>query len=378
MKSQLPDPVELTRKLIAFDTRNPPGDEEALAEYISSLLSPYGFEIDLAPLSDKRAGLIAKIGNSDSPLCFTGHLDTVPFGNEPWDKDPLRSEIVDGKLYGRGASDMKSGVAAMVCSAAALSQLFEKAEDNKSLFLILTAGEETGCSGASEMAKNGTISMKAGALVVGEPTDNYPVIGHKGALWLKAEAKGVSAHGSMPEMGDNAIYKIAKAALTLSAFDFNAPSHPVLGGPTLNVGIVMGGVNYNLVPDHAELGIDIRTIPTMSHDDIFNKIKTALGEDISLSTVISAEGVYTDYKNDWIQNVYRISESVSGAHCTPRSVAYFTDASELNHALDAPPIVILGPGEPSTAHKVNEYVKVKNIITATDIYTRIGKEWLIS
>jgi hypothetical protein len=99
---------------------------------------------------------------------------------------------------------------------------------------------------------------QAGALVVAEPTTNRPLCGHKGALWLKATTRGVTAHGSMPDKGVNAIYAAARAVGRLEAFDFNVARHPVMGAPTLNVGTLHGGLNLNSVPDRAEIGIDIR------------------------------------------------------------------------------------------------------------------------
>src|SRR6266498_2846770 len=126
------------------------------------------------------------------------------------------------------------------------------------------AGEETGSEGAFALARRG-MRGQAGALVVAEPTTNRPLCGHKGALWLKATTRGVTAHGSMPEKGVNAIYAAARAVGRLEAFDFNVARHPVMGAPTLNVGTLHGGLNLNSVPDRAEIGIDIRTIPGMLH-----------------------------------------------------------------------------------------------------------------
>src|SRR6185437_16938244 len=116
---------------------------------------------------------------------------------------PFGGEIVDGRLYGRGASDMKSGVAAFV--AAAIAEAGRLA-DGSGVKLVVTAGEETGCEGAASLAASGRLGA-AGALVVGEPTANQLFVGHKGALWLKAATAGATAHGSMPEQGDNAVYK---------------------------------------------------------------------------------------------------------------------------------------------------------------------------
>src|SRR6202008_1647807 len=115
--------------------------------------------------------------------------------------------------------------------------------------LVFTAGEETGCEGARYLCQLPDILPRCGALLVGEPTSNYPLIGHKGALWLRAAFRGVTAHGSMPEQGDNAVYKAARGTLRLSNHEFDAPRHHHLGGPSLNVGTFSGGSNDNSGPD---------------------------------------------------------------------------------------------------------------------------------
>ncbi|KJS37314.1 MAG: hypothetical protein VR70_12695, partial [Rhodospirillaceae bacterium BRH_c57] len=149
------DVVALTRRLIAFDTINPPGNEQACAEYLRDILAAAGFETDLHALGAGRASLVARLGggaNGSDPLCFTGHIDTVPLGAQPWTRDPFAGEIVDGKLYGRGSTDMKGGVAAFVIACIVEA---ERLRDGPGVVLVITAGEETGCDGAAALARDG-------------------------------------------------------------------------------------------------------------------------------------------------------------------------------------------------------------------------------
>jgi len=136
-------PLNLTRELIRFKTVNPPGDERPCAEHLARILEGSGFDTELVPFGEGRAQLIARIGGSTDrpPLCFTGHLDTVPLGTQTWSIDPFAADIEDGKLYGRGSSDMKSGVAAFVAAAADLAGRLDR---TPGLVLVITAGEETG------------------------------------------------------------------------------------------------------------------------------------------------------------------------------------------------------------------------------------------
>lgn len=180
----MPSSVALTQELVRFNTINPPGAERPCAERLAALLEAAGFAVELVPFGEGRAQLIARIGGKADrlPLAFTGHIDVVPLGAQPWSVDPFAAEIKDGKLYGRGSSDMKSVVAAFVTACIALAG---RLPGTPGLLLVITAGEETGCTGAAALA-NADLG-KAGALVVAEPTGNRPLVGHKGALWLEAE-----------------------------------------------------------------------------------------------------------------------------------------------------------------------------------------------
>jgi succinyl-diaminopimelate desuccinylase len=366
--------LELTRDLLSFNTINPPGQERQCAQYLGKLLGNGGFKVAYYDFDESRTSLIARLeGRHDKPpFCFSGHLDTVPLGAESWSKDPFSGEVDGNRVYGRGASDMKAGIAAMVGSALRLQKNFpEKA----GITLIFTAGEETGSQGASCLAGLNQVLGQCGALVVGEPTSNYPLVGHKGSLWLEIETTGITSHGSMPEQGDNAIYKAVEMVNKLQEFDFNVMPHPFLGKPTLNVGTIAGGLNINSVPDRAVIGVDMRTVPSLPNDVLYQKMKSYLGEDVKIKPIVDMGSVTTDPENEWIQAVFEIMKSFLGERPEPRGVAYFTDASILTPAFNMPPTVILGPGEPEMAHKTDEFCRVSRIEEATEAYFRIAKSW---
>src|SRR3954453_12555040 len=369
------NPVELSRELISFNTINPPGNELTCILHLQSILANTGLETSIHTFAPDRANLIARTRNiaGKLPLCFTGHVDTVPLGNASWSVDPFAGEIIDGKMYGRGASDMKCGVAAFV---AAIGNLAKQLAGTSGVVLVITAGEEIGCQGAFHLARAGILG-RAGAIVVAEPTSNAALVGHKGALWLRLTLKGVTAHGSMPHLGVNAAYKAARVLTALETFQFNVAPHPYLGSPTLNVGTVHAGLNVNSVPDLAEIGIDIRSIPGLDHSRIQEHLKAELGDDISLEPIVDVGAVWTDPSSPWINDVYRIVRDVTGedAGSQPRTAPYFTDASALTPALGHPPTIILGPGEAAKAHQTDEYCSVQRIWQATDIYARIAAAW---
>ncbi|MEQ6916142.1 M20 family metallopeptidase [Halomonas aquatica] len=368
------DPVALTQALVQFNTINPPGQERECAHHIGELLSAAGFTVTYPEGEEGRSNLIARRGGqSGKPICFTGHIDTVPLGAQPWSVDPFRGDIIDGKLYGRGSTDMKAGVAAFVAAAIDLADSFD---EGPGVVLVITAGEETGCEGAYFLTEQGDLLGEAGAMIVAEPTSNFPMVGHKGALWLNALTQGVTAHGSMPQHGVNAVYKAARVVSRLEAFEFHRPPHAVLGSDTLNVGTISGGLNMNSVPDLCRIGIDIRTTPGASHDALRDDLGGHLAPDLSeLETVVDLEGVWTDPRHAWVRQVFAIMQPMLGDMPEPRGVNYFTDASALTPHFGDIPTIILGPGEASLAHQTDEYCFVDRIEQAKEAYVAIMAHW---
>src|SRR2546423_2001282 len=276
-------------------------------------------------------------------------------------------------MYGRGSTDMKCGVAAFV---AAIGNMAKELAGTSGVVLVITAGEELGCQGAFPRARAGILG-RAGAIVVAEPTSNAALVGHKGAPWLRLTLKGVTAHGSMPHLGLNAAYKAARVLTALETFQFNVAPHAYLGSPTLNVGTVHAGLNVNSVPDLAEIGIDIRSIPGLDHSRIQEHLRAELGEDISLEPTVDLGAVWTNPALPWIKEVYQIVCDVTGEDggSEPRTAPYFTDASALTPAFGNPPTIILGPGEAAQAHQTDEYCSVERIRDASDVYSRLAARW---
>ena len=369
-----PDAVALTQKLLSFNTINPPGAEQECAAYLGSLLQAAGFNVDYAAFAPTRTSLVARIGRDmdKPPLGFTGHMDTVPLGAAQWKRDAFGASLEGGRLYGRGSSDMKSGVAGFVIAALALA---ERLRQSPGVTLVLTADEECGCGGAEFLAQQTGLLGKVGALLVGEPTANYPLVGHKGALWLEARTTGVTAHGSMPERGDNAIYKAVRAVDALRDFDFAIEAHHLMGRPTLNVGTLHGGINVNSVPDRATIGIDIRTIPGQDHDRVRSRLQQALGDAVEITPIVDVEAIYSDPAGPWMQQVFAVAQRQLGERPEARSATYFTDAAVLNAVYRDVPICVLGPGEPQLAHQTDEYCLVDRVEQSVSIYTELIREW---
>jgi succinyl-diaminopimelate desuccinylase len=161
----------------------------------------------------------------------------------------------------------------------------------------------------------------------------------------------------------------------LQKFEFGVPAHPVLGAPTINIGTIRGGLNINSVPDQTTIGIDIRTIPSINNNDIFERLQSYLGEEVKIKRLLDVDSVATDLQNNWIQEIFHIMESFLKKRPEPRGATYFTDASVLTPAFGNPPTIIIGPGEPKMAHKTDEFCYISKIEEATEIYFEIAKKW---
>lgn len=365
--------LDLTRELVRTETINPPGDESRAADLVGARLEAAGLDVRRHPIAKGRDNLVARWPGTDGrpALCLTAHFDTVPLGRAEWQHEPLAAEIDDGRVYGRGTSDMKGGLAALVTAAERIAAL---GRGEAGLELVLCAGEETGCEGARALADGGALG-EVGAVLVAEPTSNYPCLAHKGVVWIDAFTSGRSAHGSMPQLGDNAVYKLAGAIGELERFGFDGPEHELLGGPTLSVGTVAGGVNINSVPDSATAGIDVRVVPGLDGDEVLARLHDVLGDEVRLERRLDLAPVVTEAEDEWVREVFDVMEPLIGERPEPRGLAYFTDASALTPAYGTPPTVICGPGDADQAHQTNESCSVELLDAAAEGIFEIARRW---
>jgi succinyl-diaminopimelate desuccinylase len=361
--------VDLALELVRLDTINPPGNEGVVADVLERRLAAAGYEVARHEHRPGRPNLIARRAGRDPDrpvLCMTGHMDTVPLGSAPWSVEPF-GELRDGRLLGRGSSDMKSGVAAIVVAAERVAEL---GPPEAGIELVLTAAEETGCEGAIHLAQAGLLG-RAGAVLVAEPTGGVPHVAHKGVVFVTARTEGVSAHGSAPHLGRNAIYPLARAVSALADLRFDVPTHPVLGDPTINIGTFAGGTAINVVPDRAEAQIDVRTVPGLTGEIVLDRLRETVGPDVALDPWIDLAPVVTDPGDPWIRSLVELA----GGPDEPRGTTYFTDAAALSPAYGNPPTVIWGPGEAAQAHQTDEWAEAALIDEAADMYTEVARRW---
>ena len=366
--------ISLTRKLLSFNTINPPGNEDKIAKFVGGILAGHGFKIEYPIFEDNRLHLIAEKGLSSKkpPVVFSGHFDTVPLGGKAWSFDPFKGKVTEGKILGRGSSDMKGGLAAMIVASI---EAFIGIPPAGGVRLIFSAGEELGCQGVSKLIKKKSGLGEASAIIVGEPSANLPVTGHKGALYLRAITSGKTAHSSMPELGVNAIYKAARSIMKIMDFDFEAQQDPLLGYPTLNVGTISGGMNINSIPDHAEFTIDIRSTTKVDHNKILNKLAGEIGDETVIETLVDLNPVFTSENDPFIQIVYDVCKVESMRNGFPKALPYLTDGSVLQKLYNHAPTVILGPGQPEMSHQTDEFCYLDKLEQAVAIYKGILSKW---
>jgi succinyl-diaminopimelate desuccinylase len=367
--------VSLCRDLVRFKSVNPPGDELEIAEYVAGVLREVGLTVEMVPHTPTRASVLARLkGSGEMPaLFYTGHLDVVPVGAEEWLHDPFEGEVVEGELWGRGASDMKGGNAAMIAATKVLATANFPLKGD--LILAFTAGEEGEQLGAAEIAARPDLAPVQ-AVVVAEPSYNDVYVAEKGAFWLQITTHGKTAHGSMPHLGQNAIMMMVALLSELDSLAVPYEEHPLLGGFTRSVNTIAGGVKTNVVPDQCTVTIDQRTVPGQDHRAILRQVEDLiadLGQRLpdfraSVEVINDRIPVATSPGEPVVQRFCDIVAEVVGERPVPKGVNYYTDAVVFAPALNAP-MIICGPGEAKLAHQPNEYVEVPKMVEAAKIFT---------
>jgi acetylornithine deacetylase/succinyl-diaminopimelate desuccinylase family protein len=367
--------VALTRQLIKIPSENPPGEEEAVSEFIAEKLSSIGLTVRFHDYKPRRPNVVGLLsGKEEEPiLMFNGHTDTVPVGEKSlWATDPFSANVRDGRIYGRGATDMKAALAAIISAAEAIVKCGVKLKGT--LMISCVADEEVTGFGTKDLVDRG---YRADFAVVGEPTELKVKTAHKGVLWVRTVTKGKAAHASMPHEGVNAIYEMSKICLILKdmSHQLMMKKHPLLGSPTINVGTIKGGLKTNVVPDHCEITIDRRLIPgenpksaKFEIDTVLDSLKKQDPQFQVESEIINVAEPSETPTDELIVRVAR--EAVEEVTGMDPGVTGFTATCDMRFLVNQAkiPTIILGPGSLRQAHIVDEYVEVQQVFNAAKIY----------
>lgn len=370
--------VELLRELVRIDSSDPPGNEIRVAEVVAETLVRNGIDATLDEFQRGRANVMARIkGRTGSnALVFSAHLDTVPAGNELWKHPPFGGVTIDGRMYGRGTADMKSGLAAMIAAALAINERKDRLRAD--LVLAFTAGESSACLGARRLVEQNAL-IGADAILVSEPTSLRLVTAEKGAMWLRATTSGQSGHISgmlsARGRGANAILPMMEFLTKLDGYRFDTPPHPLLGEPTINIGKISGGLAANLTPDKCTADFDLRLLPAQGINEVVAEVKEVAGDLVNISLVDWKPPVVTEADHPFVRLCAKALKAHLDTSTDPLGVTYYSDAAVLAPAFDLA-MVIIGPGELGISGSLNEYVEIDNVIGAAKVYAEIAFDYL--
>ncbi|MCI0358456.1 MAG: M20 family metallopeptidase [Planctomycetaceae bacterium] len=417
------DVVQLLADLVRIPSVNPMGRnvsgeiylEHRVTDFLQGLFEKLGLAWERHTVAPGRDNIIVRVDGPKLPdkggrvLMLEAHQDTVPV--EGMTIDPFAAEIKDNRLYGRGACDIKGGLAAMIAALARLAD--EKPKGRPTVVLACTVNEEHGFTGATHWAatyaqtrsvseasaappakpKRGAKSSAGqpipahskllprvpDACIVAEPTRLNVVVAHKGAVRWRLHTTGIATHSSQPHLGDNAIYHMARVLQVLELYARDVVptlgSHPLVGHPTLSVGLISGGISVNTVPDRATIEIDRRVLPGEDPRAAFDHAVEFVNSRVVAGTPViheepfmSTRGLADDKNGDFAQ---RLGTVIRG-HVGPESeagqaigVPFGTDAP--HYAATGCPTVVFGPGSIDQAHTADEWLDLDQLRNAAEI-----------
>ncbi len=365
--------LSLLRTLVSTNSENPPGREAEVADILREHMADYGMTCwSVGPR--ERPSLIFSTGDEVSgPLVLHGHMDTVPAGpTDQWGHDPFSGEVVGGRVYGRGACDMKGPLSAL----AEAMVIYASEGHGVPLLMLATSDEESGCSGAEAVVASGLLSgVRYG--ICAEPTGLAVLLGEKGMLWSRVVASGKAAHASRPEDGVNAIGLCMEALRVLTGEQYPYEPVPSFGLPTVSIGLIRGGVKVNVVPDQCEAYIDMRLVPGQSAESVLRMMRERIADAgfsdrVRVEYVHGKRAVQTPPDTEIVRVTTEAVRSVTG-ECPPLQAApYGTDCSVLQPKggiLN----VICGPGSIEQAHRPDEYISIRQLMQSVDVYLRAAR-----
>ncbi len=370
---------ELLEQVLAIPTVNGISKEIDLARHLEIYFKEYGISAWVQPLDEKRGNLIAEVEgvNKEITVIWNGHLDTVPYGNrEEWETDPQTPVLREGRMYARGASDMKSGLAAMVSAMCQMKKAGK--EPLYTLRFMGTCDEEKNGDGAGRILEEGLLGTPQ-AILIGEPTNNALGIVQKGCLWLKLSFSGRTSHSAYPARGTNAVQHGLELCQGLRAF-VHGFSHPLLGEATAEITGIRGGVASNMIPDACEITMDIRLTPGLTEEAVLQHMNALYSETVKKtgdSLQMGCEvlnrrmALETSEDHPWVQRM-KTSVEKGGGIPTFIGANYFTDASVFAKEKKDIPVLLFGPGDPQMAHQPNEYVEMSRYEDAIEALKIFG------
>lgn len=377
----MPDPcIDLLTRLVAIDSVNPSlvegaAGEARVAEAIAAHLRSLGLVVHLQEAAPGRPNVIGVLdsGVEGPSIMLCGHTDTV--GVEGM-AAPFSPVIKDGRLYGRGAQDMKGGLAAMIDAARVVR---ERGPRRGRVIIAAVIDEEFASVGADALVT----AWHADAAVVTEPTDLQIGVGHKGFAWFEIDTQGRAAHGSRPREGRDAIFRMGRVLARLEALDRAlqaGPAHPVMGAPSLHASIIEGGREWSVYPDRCVLRMERRTVAgetvAIAEREVRDLLNALQGEDPEFEGSVQVRFSRPPYQTPPrhpLPAMLAGCAKARGVNAGEQGLSFWTDAAVLGEA--GIPAVLFGPGG-AGLHSREEYVHVADVIACRDVLADLADAWL--
>ena len=370
--------ITFLKEIMSIPSVNGRDDEGKVSEYLYTYLKSHGLQCELNRIDGLHANVVAWMDGTDREhtVLWNGHVDTVPYGElQAWNTDPSVPTLKENVLYGRGASDMKSGLAAMAWLLGEMKQ--QNRVPSCNIIFAATCDEECGGLGASALLHKNILDH-VDEIVVGEPTGKNLGIAQKGCLWLEISGKGKTSHGAYPERGWNAIASCMEIADAVRN-EVQQATHPILGTATAQVTQITGGVAPNMTPDSCRLLMDIRLVPGMTVKEVVEQAEKSASEITKISNGKFEYSMKICNNRDAIEIpenhslVERFRREIQHDGYEPENIGinYFTDASIFRKENPTVPVLLFGPGGPTLAHQPNECVNLEFYEDAIKILKRV-------
>jgi succinyl-diaminopimelate desuccinylase len=380
--------IAFTQKLVRIPSVNQPGQgEAAVVSAIVALAESWGWAPVVETVAPGRPNCIIRLegGLPGKRLLFEGHTDVVTPGDpEKWTRDPFGGQIVDDRLYGRGAADMKGGLAAMLFAARALEQ---SGPFPGTIVLAVLCDEEEMMLGVHDFVARGHANDIDGAIVC-EPEAGEICITQKGAIRIRIDLEGTMAHGAMPHEGHNPIRAMALFLAEVSEIELryqrDPGEHPDLGFTFLTPTHVHAGSlpQMNVIPPSGQLALDVRTVPGVDHGELLGRLQSAAqivteltGVDLTLSVLVDRPPTTTPPDDPIVLAVAEAHRDVTGEHPRFGGVPGTTDGTILWRDAGLP-VVVYGPGGKWIAHQADEFVEIDDLIRHAEVYEAAARRFL--
>lgn len=366
---------KLLIEMLNIRSVNSKDDEGAVARFLVDYFKQCGIEASYHSIDAKRGNVLAKIEGHDSSraILWNGHLDTVDYGElTAWHSKPWEAFLKSGRIYARGASDMKSGLAAMVHSLCELkSSGIKPAHD---IYFLGTADEERSGIGAAHSLEEGYFP-KLKEVLIGEPSSLKIGIAQKGCIWLKLSFKGKTSHGAYPERGINAIEEAYAFVAKLKSY-VESFKHELLLTSTCQINLVSGGIVPNMTADSCEMILDIRVVPGLTLAMIEEKIEELSTDSkirVKIEVLNHRMSVSIDKEDRQVKELEKAYTAVTGKECEYLGINYFTDASIFLQKYPDLKIMSFGAGDEELCHQPDEYVELENYYKSIEILKAYAK-----